>query len=59
MRKIEWSKTANKPNPEVWTINDYDQLKKTAHLFARKFDLTVDSKIVEQISIYLDSEKTS
>ncbi|MGB6178928.1 beta-1,6-N-acetylglucosaminyltransferase [Carnobacterium sp.] len=57
MRKIEWSKTANNPNPEVWTIRDYDQLKKTAHLFARKFDLTVDSKIVEQFSIYLDSKK--
>lgn len=55
MRKIDWSQT--KKNPEIWTVTDYDNLIKTDHLFARKFDLTIDSALIKQLCGYLDNKK--
>lgn len=57
MRKIDWLETTNSPNPEIWTIADYESLIDTDHLFARKFDFNVDSTVVEQLCDYLDSKK--
>lgn len=56
MRKIEWSSTTASAHPKVWETVDYDSLVNTEHLFARKFDLTVDSEIVEQLCNYLENK---
>lgn len=43
---IEWK---NKPNPEILTKSDFETIKKTNALFARKFDLRIDSEILDMI----------
>lgn len=44
-RYIDW----NRGNPYIWKNEDYDELMNSGFLFARKFDLTTDSKIIERI----------
>lgn len=45
MRYIDWERG----NPYVFRKDDYDNLIYSPYLFARKFDLNVDSDIVERI----------
>jgi len=47
LRHIEWEK--GKPNPRIFNINDLNTLKESNHLFARKFDISVDSKILDEL----------
>ncbi len=42
---LEWE--SNQNNPRVLTVQDLDLLKSCRHLFARKFDVTVDGDIFE------------
>ncbi len=50
LRYIDWGRG----NPYVFRASDYDELMKNDMIFARKFDETVDSQIVDMIvtSIY-------
>ncbi len=45
-RYIDWSRGSNN-NPYIFRTEDYEELKQARGLFARKFDLTVDSEIVK------------
>ena len=47
-RYIDWKRGSNN-NPYIFRENDYEELKNTEALFARKFDLNTDRKIVEKI----------
>ena len=47
-RYIDWSEGAW--HPKILTVNDFDKLKQSDCFFARKFDLTVDTKILEMIT---------
>ncbi|WP_099467049.1 beta-1,6-N-acetylglucosaminyltransferase [Konateibacter massiliensis] len=44
-RYIDWTRG----NPYVWTAKDYDELMNSDYLFARKFDWSTDSEIIERI----------
>jgi hypothetical protein len=44
---IKWKE--NMPNPEILTKSDYDAIKKSNALFARKFDPRIDSEILDMI----------
>lgn len=37
------------PHPEILTMNNYEEIIKTDKLFARKFDIEIDSKVLELI----------
>ena len=47
-RYIDWKRGTNN-NPYVFRESDYEKLKNASGLFARKFDLNVDEKIVEKL----------
>ena len=47
-RLIDWGRGSNN-NPYVFRETDYEELKSSKALFARKFDLTIDKKIVEKL----------
>ena len=47
-RYIDWKRGSNN-NPYVFREDDFEELKNTLGLFARKFDLNVDKKIVEKL----------
>ena len=46
LREIQWD---GLPNPKKYTIEDYDMLKQSHALFARKFDSIIDQEIIEKI----------
>ena len=47
-RLIDWARGSNN-NPYVFRENDLEELKNSSALFARKFDLNIDKKIVEKL----------
>lgn len=47
-RYIDWKRGSNN-NPYVFREDDFEELKNALGLFARKFDLSVDKKIVEKL----------
>ena len=47
-RYIDWERGSNN-NPYIFREADYEELKNADALFARKFDLNVDKKIVEKL----------
>jgi hypothetical protein len=51
LRYIDWSDCASgKSNsPNILTVNDFYRINNSGKLFARKFDATVDSKILDMI----------
>lgn len=49
MRYIDWTRG----NPYVWRNEDFDMLKESPYLFARKFDGQVDMSIVDRICDYV------
>ena len=44
---IDWSE--GNPNPKILTMDDYSKLKNSTKLFARKFDIDIDSDIINKI----------
>jgi hypothetical protein len=46
---IDWRQ--NKSNPEILGVSDYKELKMSKDLFARKFDVRIDSEILDMIDI--------
>lgn len=49
LRCIDWKRGS----PYVFTVEDYDMLSKSSALFARKFDMTVDTEIIDTIVEYV------
>ena len=47
-RYIDWKRGSNN-NPYVFREDDFEELKNALGLFARKFDMSVDKKIVEKL----------
>lgn len=52
MRYIDW----NRGNPYVFTDEDFEYLKSSNCLFARKFDIKKDPKIIDHICEYIKEE---
>jgi hypothetical protein len=48
---IDWSD--NKPNPAVFTQDRFEELVHSDKLFARKFDIDVDSKILDMLDEHI------
>lgn len=55
LRYIDWSQGG--ASPKILTLSDAEQLKKSGKFFARKFDMTVDSQILDWIDENLLTEK--
>lgn len=49
MRYIDWEKG----NPYTWRAEDFNILKESPYLFARKFSSRIDSKIIDDLKNYL------
>ena len=47
-RHIDWERGSNN-NPYIFRESDYEELMNSSALFARKFDLNIDKKIVEKL----------
>lgn len=45
LRLIDWKRG----NPYVWRNQDYEELMKAQHLFARKFDENIDQEVIDKI----------
>lgn len=50
LRYIAWGGSGSIRHPRTFTINDYDTLTKVPHLWARKFDETIDSEIIDKLT---------
>lgn len=51
LRYTDWQRRENgHRHPHTFTIDDFDSLKSSPELFARKFDGRVDNEIIERIS---------
>ena len=49
MRLIDMKKRGNNGNPYTWRYSDSNEIDESQCLFARKFDIDVDEKIIKQI----------
>jgi hypothetical protein len=49
---MRWA-AANARGPEVVRVDDFDQLRDTDMLFARKFDQGIDARVLELVEEYL------
>lgn len=49
LREIDW----HRGQPYVWRVEDYEYLKNSRSLFARKFDSNIDSEIIKLISNHI------
>lgn len=47
LRYIDWSE--GNPNPKILCIEDFDEIKNSGMLFARKFDIMLDEKVLDEI----------
>lgn len=54
MRFIDWSRGPSIRHPWVFTIQDFDMLKSTPCLWARKFDEGVDAAIIKKVAAELN-----
>lgn len=50
MRHIDWSRGSSIRHPWTYTIKDYDLLKSSPCLWARKFDENVDADIIKEVA---------
>ena len=51
LRYMRWTATGS--GPEVLRVDDFDRLRDTESLFARKFDQGVDGRVLELIEEHL------
>lgn len=52
LRYIDWSR---RPAPAILTVRDFTKLTASRTLFARKFDATVDERILDLLDDYIDT----
>lgn len=48
-RYIDWENAEKNGSPKIMRIDDFEILKNSEHLFARKFDVNLDNKIINKI----------
>ncbi len=48
-RAIDW----HRGDPYIWKTQDYDELINSPSIYGRKFDITIDERIVEDIANYV------
>ncbi|OCS87062.1 beta-1,6-N-acetylglucosaminyltransferase [Caryophanon latum] len=53
LRYVDWERG----NPYIFKLNDYEELENSSKLFARKFDTTIDCKIIERICESINERK--
>lgn len=51
MRQVDWMRGSDS-SPYVWRIADWEILKASDKLFARKFDSVIDGQIIEKVKHY-------
>lgn len=51
MRLIDLKERSKNGSPYIWRIEDFDEISTSECLFARKFDINVDEKIVNEIIV--------
>lgn len=49
LRYIDWGNNVNAYNPRILDKNDFDKIRESGKLFARKFDMTIDRDILDMI----------
>ena len=51
---IDWTKRRGRQrnSPNILTIDDYEAIKKSGYLMARKFDANVDKNIIEKLMTF-------
>ncbi len=54
MRQIDWGRGSSIRHPWTYTIQDFDLLKSSPCLWARKFDDSVDSRIIDRVAAELN-----
>ncbi|MCL1936874.1 MAG: hypothetical protein FWF52_00555 [Candidatus Azobacteroides sp.] len=54
-RYIDWLKGPE--HPRILRIDDYDNMMQSSAFFARKFDATVDTQVIEKIRLHLLNQK--
>lgn len=52
---VNWN--THSPHPEILTSDDFDRIAATRHLFARKFDATIDSAVLDRIDGLIEREE--
>lgn len=52
LRLVDWSRKV-KDSPHIWRSDDFEVLKKSNRLFARKFDQEIDKEIVDKVFEYV------
>lgn len=55
-RYIDWARGGNN-NPYVFREQDFEQLKESKSMFARKFDWEIDPKIIEKVCEKVDMDQ--
>lgn len=54
LRKVDWINRVG-DSPHIYTMTDFEKLKNSNYLFARKFDENVDFEIVEKIKNHIQN----
>ena len=52
---VDWS--SGKAHPKILTVDDYEAMKSSSKLFARKFDMETDSVILKMLAGFDWSKK--
>lgn len=49
---VDWSERIGKPknSPNTLVLSDYEKIKKSGYLMARKFDVNVDKEIIAKLA---------
>ena len=54
LRYIDWKE--GRSNPTILLTKDFEKMKQSDNLFARKFDMHVDEFILDQLDVYIQSK---
>lgn len=57
MRLIDLKNRGKNGNPYVWRISDWKEITTSNCLFARKFDMNIDAKVIERLFDKLNDKK--
>lgn len=59
LRLVDWSRSPNGNNPHIFTSDDWDILVSSEKLFARKFSVDVDQKIIDRLYTHIINRQLS
>lgn len=49
LREIDWKRGNGHGSPHIWKSEDLDFLEQSSNLFGRKFDISIDKGIVDDL----------